>query len=128
MVSNKEQHTKRLHAAISARLKQLSNPQFASCHRETGIHVSYIFQAANPFSLRNIFYYSTHKPNKNTFSFSNVPCMADPRKRGRTAVIAWKKEKVQNKPQLAAWHLASSFFLGWISCLIRLLQGYGEQT
>ena len=54
--------------------------------------------------------------------------MADPQKRGRTAVIAWEKEKDQDKPQLAAWHLASSFFVGWISCLIWLLQNYGEQT
>ena len=54
--------------------------------------------------------------------------MADPRKRGRTAVIAWKLEKVSTKPRFAVWHLVASFISGWIVCFVWLLQAYGEQT
>ena len=54
--------------------------------------------------------------------------MADPRKRGRTAVTAWELETVPAKPHFAAWHLVASFILGWNACLVWLLQAYGEQT
>ena len=54
--------------------------------------------------------------------------MADPRKRGRTAVVAWKLEKASAKFCFAAWHLVAAFISGWIVCFVWLLQAYGEQT
>ena len=127
------QHQRAAHqavdTAISARLKQLSTLVHSQGH-------CFIWNSRQPHfkAVEHSFwerflisYFLTHKQNKLLFLFKH-PCMADPCKRGRTAVIAWKLEKASTKPRFAVWHLVASFISGWIVCFVWLLQAYGEQT